>query len=627
MLKNLPQDLAETFRRLLHRIQREGHASAAREAFRWIVAARRPMSLDELHEAMAVKVGHQSIDPSRLFNDMDRIPSWTANLVQVGEEDLDVHFVHSSIHHLLTGQLLGASLEGFHVDLKAADGHLGDICVTYLHFSDFQRALVPRQKETHVHPERITDAISRSGSRSIALLAKLRLAPEMDTASFPSNALFRTLVPELPRRSQLRDHPFLSYAARYWIAHTADLSENRGDIWRLWSSLVLDDCGIVELPWSLSGDTVRDMLTWACHNRHYAILRLLCTQKHHKLTVADEILIVAGEESDIDFRIIDLAIRAGPSVEGKELALKAASARGKLPLVKSLLASNARWDTCQSQRTVHGAASELLPESERPRSLTIPFREVGESRRIAAKSAPLPFRGQLKALDDVIKLKSALDLAAEGGHAEVVETFLKNAGHGFRHTKARTLGSALLHASANGHEKIVEQLLEAGVEVNENERPLGIPTALQAAAKAGHEAVVRKLIEAKADVNAEPSQEPGWTAIQAAAHSGHAKIVKLLLDAGADISAPTARADGETALHLAVTSGDPDTVTWILVAMKNFPLDGASWEDKRALRAAHRSGHTAVTRLLEFAKNCVYWDPEGATYRFRYPQYLDLQRL
>lgn len=73
-LEDLPNDLPDTLNRTLRRLQ---HSSAAdsrfcRRVFYLVVAAQRPLTLEELREAVSIEPGKKSWDASRLVNDMLR---------------------------------------------------------------------------------------------------------------------------------------------------------------------------------------------------------------------------------------------------------------------------------------------------------------------------------------------------------------------------------------------------------------------------------------------------------------------------------------------------------------------------------------------------------------------------
>jgi ankyrin repeat protein len=153
---------------------------------------------------------------------------------------------------------------------------------------------------------------------------------------------------------------------------------------------------------------------------------------------------------------------------------------------------------------------------------------------------------------------TALYKAALEGYEEIVTTLLK-AGANIQpvmHTQCPGFGTSALHAaSAHGHTDIVKRLINAGSDVNlvgcvEPLASVAVAPALQVASANGHEAVVSALIEAGANVNAfgqladatnmtspcaiPTGSEAFSTALLAAAAHGHTGVVRRLINAGAD---------------------------------------------------------------------------------------------
>jgi molybdopterin/thiamine biosynthesis adenylyltransferase len=108
--------------------------------FLWIAAAKRLLSLDELREAVALEIGMHHLDAARLYNEMDRVTSWCGSLVEVDEEYGLVQFAHSSIRQFLWTDTLKERLQCFHFQLTEADHQARELCLTYLHLSNFTRA-------------------------------------------------------------------------------------------------------------------------------------------------------------------------------------------------------------------------------------------------------------------------------------------------------------------------------------------------------------------------------------------------------------------------------------------------------------------------------------------------------
>ena len=131
---------------------------------------------------------------------------------------------------------------------------------------------------------------------------------------------------------------------------------------------------------------------------------------------------------------------------------------------------------------------------------------------------------------------SALHLASERGHANVVNTLLEVGLDPGR--KCRHGDTALHYAASSGNAEAVKGLLEAGADPDDTRR--NGATALSLARSRG---VVMALVDAGADVEA--ASREGETPLSS---SRNRQVIEALLDAGADPDVRTGE-DGATMLH------------------------------------------------------------------------------
>ena len=128
-----------------------------------------------------------------------------------------------------------------------------------------------------------------------------------------------------------------------------------------------------------------------------------------------------------------------------------------------------------------------------------------------------------------------LELAAEGGHGEIVELLIV-AGADLHARTVPMLGGGgwtPLHAAARqGHREIVELLIANGTDVNA--RDSTGKSSLHDAALEGHKEIVELLIIKGADLNAESGYY--GTPLHVAAGIGHKEIVELLISNGANVN-------------------------------------------------------------------------------------------
>ncbi|KAJ5901486.1 hypothetical protein N7495_002014 [Penicillium taxi] len=126
--------------------------------------------------------------------------------------------------------------------------------------------------------------------------------------------------------------------------------------------------------------------------------------------------------------------------------------------------------------------------------------------------------------------QTPLSWASENGHSEVVKLLLRtnidvNSEDEFQRTP-------LSWASENGRLKVVELLLGTDVNVNSGDRYQQTP--LSWASKNGHSEVVKLLLGTDVDVNSE--DEFQRTPLSLASENGHSKVVKLLLGTDVDVN-------------------------------------------------------------------------------------------
>lgn len=130
MINDLPSGLSETYERALRRINSEnGTTKWAQKIFRWVAAARQPLTLEELQEAIAIKPDQTCRNSAALINDINQLIPCCWNLIILDEEEKVVQFSHHTIKRFLFESPKEASLEKFHFQLSQASVEIGEVCV------------------------------------------------------------------------------------------------------------------------------------------------------------------------------------------------------------------------------------------------------------------------------------------------------------------------------------------------------------------------------------------------------------------------------------------------------------------------------------------------------------------
>ncbi|KAK0762851.1 hypothetical protein N5P37_004373, partial [Trichoderma harzianum] len=507
-IRNFPKDLEETFNRAIDRIVSRRNEDIAKRIFRLVIAAKEPLSLNQLEEVIFVEIGQEYSRTERRSNGIAHISSWCENLVHVDEELKTVQF--------------------FHLNLEDADHYLGEICVTYLNFNDFKTTLARRQQPLPPMPP-IAIAGTALAPRwkafpSIPTLLKLNL--NIRGGSTASNAIealgsFQRDDTGDEKERMLVGHPFLGYASIHWIYHTTMFQKGKSNTWDLWGKMIVEGHDLVKNPWTEQSfyESIGPILDWAQKFHHYALIRLFLLASmlsssyrghlmqsaaiHEDITLLD--ILIEHEKSDI---IID---------QGCELAVQL----GHLDVLDRLLAARADGQNAL-QAAIHSGDRKVIKRilitgvDGRP-LLQIALRDNDQTTARALLAAGVD--GQ-----------PALQTAAKRGHQNTIKSLLIAGADG---------QTALLNAASNDYPDTIKALLAAGVDGQ---------VALQAAARSGQQSVVTHLLAAGID---------GQVAVYAIARSGDVSAVTSLLDAGVD---------GQSLLQVVIESHDQDLVKFLLDA-------------------------------------------------------------
>ena len=96
-----------------------------------MVAARRPLTVEEIREALSVEPGEKAWNADKLINNMQKVLDCCGSLVIIDEELWTVHFAHHSIKQHLISNAEGTN-SAFALTSRSAESALTTICITYL---------------------------------------------------------------------------------------------------------------------------------------------------------------------------------------------------------------------------------------------------------------------------------------------------------------------------------------------------------------------------------------------------------------------------------------------------------------------------------------------------------------
>jgi ankyrin repeat domain-containing protein 50 len=515
-LNNLPKDLPQTYSRILRksRENEEKENSYQRQVLELVTAARRPLTTEELREALSVVPGNTTWRPSNLLNDILSTLACCGGLVIVDEEELTVRLVHHSFKQYLVSKLNDSTEFEFTID--HAHRTMADIIVTYLNYGVFGTQLstiVAPKLNPGLAPSQIIQSTLPSSStvRQLTLkILKSMKKPDtnigkmiLDAGDFYSTGLADNMH-------------FHLYAKSYCLEHTLCALKQEPIMYRLLTRLLKEN--VVNM-----GEIDNDggMLLWgAMLKKHAAMVRAVLESGRVSPNSKD-----AGGLTPLSWAaqngheaIAKLLLEAKADIESKD------SAFGRTPLLWAIMKG-------------HEAIVKLLLEA----------------------------KANIESKDDNYG-QTPLSWAAEKGHEAIVRLLLET-GKADIDSKDDNYGQTPLSwAAGKGHEAIVRLLLETG-KADIDSKDVASRTPLSWAAGKGHEAIVRLLLETgKADIDSKDAASQ--TPLSWAAGKGHEAIVRLLLETGkADIDSKDSVS--RTPLSWAAENGHEAVVKVLLEAKAN----------------------------------------------------------
>ncbi|KAJ7239382.1 hypothetical protein B0H12DRAFT_1136112, partial [Mycena haematopus] len=550
-LEQLPKDLNHAFDSTIERISQQNtdDKEVARLALIWVAYSKRPLTVPELLEALAIEPGATTLDVDNLL-DIDIVLSVCGGLVIVNDTSSAVRLVHYTAQHYLD------SIRTVH--FPDADTIIASRCFTYLSFKELP---------TIKHPIRV-------GSTPLT-------------------------IPE---------HPFLRYS-QYCFQHAANasglylLDQIQNSVWdsfkvspwtyRQWSSSLLwisAASNLVAIAEHLlaketfAKNALNSPLRAALHFGHAEMVELLCKfgpdldcvnpgEKYGTL-----LQVAALEDNEPKARLL-VEMGAGVDALGGYFgtALQASADRGGTSMVQLLIELGADVNV---QSGHYGTALQAAVFSAHTPAVQI-LLEKGADPNTQAGAAQ-------KAASGIEGLGSALQTASFKGHEPLVKLLIDNGAD--VNSQGGHYGTALQAASAMGYESIVQVLLDRGANINAQGGRFG--TALHAASDLGREAVVRLLLEKGAKVNLRVGDH--GTALQKASARKREAVVRFLVEKGADVNAPGGRFG--SALEAASYSGQESIVRFLVKMGADVDPQGEHFV--LALNAASKKGHREVVHFL-----------------------------
>lgn len=493
-LANLPRDLTGTFSRVLEQSAALGKENQ-RRILELITVAYRPLTTEQLREALSVVPGDTHWNWARMPNDIYAALACCGSLVIVDEETLSVKFIHHSVKQfLLSGS---RKVAGQTFTIQNAHRTMASIIMTYLNYSIFDtqisRMTIPRVRHEKV-PIKVIDSVLDSSSTQRLALKLLR---SRKSSNFDIGKVL-AMEGQSYWMQPTNQCVFLNYARLYWAQHILRGPSQDPAIYKSLcrpldrNILVLDAKD--DFDWT--------PLFWAASRGHEAVARLLL-EKGVNIEMKDTnnktpVLQAAkgGHEA-----IVLLLLEKGANIKSMDELLLWAARGGHEGVMRLLLAKGA---DIKSKDTTNRT----------------PLLSAASSGQEAMVQLLLENGADIESKD--IYNQTALIRAACRGHAEVVQLLLEKGAD--IESKDNNSQTALSLASMKGYEALVRMLVEKGADIESKDDIDRTP--LMWAVSKENESMVRLLLEKGADIQSRDKY--GKTALMQAADGKHEAIVRLL---------------------------------------------------------------------------------------------------
>ena len=530
-LRDLPKGLPATFRRILRQLQHSAFAdpSLGRKIFEFVAAAQRPLTLDELGEAISITPGDTVWDGSRLVNDILRSLESCGSFLVVDEELSTVLFAHSSVKRHLLSKPTDLDVRDYHIDPFQADINLGRVAVTYLNLDVLGNQLSKTNGPVQMYAANVPSLVVRSALPKHDVVNKMALAILRGRKMHKKDSglnIERSANLVSGKNTQMQQiFSFLPYCQEYWLYHSKNFHSGLDRVQWLWNRLVYGKVHTVELPWAPEhlADLGEQFVFWITKNRHDALTKRAIDELWYKRSYNSAFSDMEQLEHFLSLLPYEDSFRSlhlKPKYPRDSLLQEAAYC-GYEMVVRLALQEGADINAG------HEEYSNALHAAVWNGNIMI-------AELLIKRGANVNNRGG--------KYDSALQAgAATHGMDRIVELLLENGADvnalGGKH------GTALAAAAGFNGVETLRLLLEAGADVNAN---LGVgiytnpdnvlsvcDTALATAVARGNSAAVSVLLNAGANVN-DPGN--GWSPLEVAAGVRNDNILRQLLDHGALIN-------------------------------------------------------------------------------------------
>ena len=286
VLEKLPDGIPDIYSHALQRViqKYDEQVETVKKIFKWVVCARRPMTIDKLNDALTITIGQKFWKkPSQKFSP-STVSKLCDNFVVFDDFDGTLLLAHYTVQAFLKSTPKTPSLAEFSMQARKADHYLGEMCVTYLGFTDFQKSITTTGNSRNLQflnrPVLLT-AHMLSGLNSFRLQNwNERFRRHTDGHDFDAENQLRTIRSTINSFIINSFFQLLEYFKTNWYHHChAFPPEDTQSVHSLKELLNQPLLPFSLQLWGLSNDLDPfphwPMFTWAVHQVFIAILRIL----------------------------------------------------------------------------------------------------------------------------------------------------------------------------------------------------------------------------------------------------------------------------------------------------------------------------------------------------------------
>ena len=586
-------NLGGAYEATLRRIKSQGgeKAKLGLAVLMWISHSRRPLQVDEICHAIAIRIGSNNLDSNNIPA-ISTLLACCQGLVTVEEGTSTVRLMHFTLQEYLCT----------HPDLfDGAHSTMAETCLTYLNFQRVKALSAQKSPDSRDTPFLEYSSLywgthMRMEPSDRAKGFALELLGQLDH-HISAKSLWKSINGGLPFHRNPGDKPFsalhcISYFGIAEIANTL-IKMKRWDVNRG------DGAGMTPL-------------IWAARHGHAEVVRLLLRKKHIQPDQQDTnygrtaLSWAAGNGHEEVVRLFFGSRFVSPGNAGSrwKKARRATSLLlGKKYINPDSSSESGRTPLSWAAQNGHEGIVKLLLGLKGVNPDT-PDTKYGQTPLLwAAQHGHEEIVKQLLGREDVNPNSSSksgrspLSRAAENGHEGIVKLLLRR-----KDVKPDTLDTTygqtpLLWATQQGHEGIVKLLLgQEDVNPDIADTRYG-QTPLLWAAQQGHEGIA-KLLLGREDVNPDSSSKSGRTPLSRAAEKGHEGIVKLLLGLNGVNPNTSDTKYSYTPLSWAAKNGREGVVK-LLLRRRDIVPNSLSKSGRTPLTLAAKNGHDRVVELLQ----------------------------